>query len=64
MENNEEVVDINTILSDNEKMKEIKKDKVIERIQLSLILILIVVGTLVYFFGYDFFEPLIKVDLL
>lgn len=46
-----------------EAKKEIKKeDKKIERIQLFLILFLIVAGTLVYFFGYDFFEPYIKID--
>lgn len=44
------------------KLSEIKHDKKIERIQLFLILFLVVVGSLVYFFGYDLFKPFIKVD--
>lgn len=60
----EEIIDINSILNEEKKLKEISKDKLIERIQLFLIITLIVVGTLTYFFGYDLLEPLIKVDLL
>lgn len=44
------------------KEKEIKKDKKIEKIQIILILFLIVSATIVYFFGYDLLEPLIKID--
>lgn len=49
----------------NEKINdenEIKKDKKIEKIQIILILFLIVSATIVYFFGYDLLEPLIKID--
>lgn len=44
------------------KLKELKTDKLIERIQIGLILFLIVAGTLIYFFGYELFEPFIKID--
>lgn len=47
---------------ENKKIKEVTYDKRIERIQLSLILILIVVGSLVYFFGYDLLKPFIPID--
>ena len=47
---------------DIKKLKQIEHDKKIERIQVYLILFLVVVGSLVYFFGYDFLKPFIKVD--
>lgn len=47
-----------------EEAKEVikKEDKRIEKIQLFLIIFLVVVATIIYFFGYDFFEPYIKID--
>ena len=63
MENNEEVISIDSSIND-QKFEEIKKDKRIERRQIALIIILIVVGSLTYFFGYDLLEPFIKVDML
>ena len=38
-----------------------KKDKVL-RVQIALIVVWVVLTALVYFFGYDLFEPFIKVD--
>ena len=66
----EEVISIDKILEEPKsideenlsKLEQIKKDKLIEKIQIGLILFLIVFGTLIYFFGYDFFEPFIKID--
>lgn len=63
MDNNEEFVSIESIINDK-KFEEIKRDKLIERIQISLIIILVVVGTLTYFFCYDLLEPFIKVDMM
>lgn len=76
--NNEEIIDINTVLNkepeevlsidkilDNnneEKLARIMKEKKIERIQIGLILFLIVAGTLIYFFGYEIFKPFIPID--
>lgn len=55
--------------NETEKVEEItvkkeKKnyDKLIERIQLGLIIFLVVAGSLTYFFGYELFEPFIKID--
>lgn len=42
--------------------KETKKDKKIEKIQLGLIIFLVVSATLIYFFGYNLIEPLIKLE--
>jgi hypothetical protein len=48
---------------EKEAKEEIKKeDKRIEKIQLFLIIFLVISATLVYFFGYSFFEPYIKID--
>ena len=63
MDNNEEFISIESIINDK-KFEEIKRDKLIERIQISLIIILVVVGTLTYFFGYDLLEPFIKIDMM
>ena len=55
--------DINNIISKKEKKKKtIDKDKKIERIQFALLIILVVLGTVTYFFGYDVLKPFIKVD--
>lgn len=46
----------------NNKHKEKNnKEKLVEKIQLILIIILIVGGLLIYFFGYPLFEPFIQV---
>lgn len=42
--------------------KEAKKEKKIEKIQLGLIIFLVVSATLIYFFGYNLVEPLIKLE--
>lgn len=55
MDNNIEVLDI---IDDQNKIK--KKDKFMFGIYLSLV-ILIVLGLLIYFFGYELFKPFIKV---
>ena len=44
------------------KEKETKKDRKIEKIQLSLIIFLVVSATLIYFFGYNLVEPFIKLE--
>ncbi len=45
-----------------EKEKNIKKQNKITKIQIGLIIFLIVSASLIYFFGYDIFEPFIKID--
>lgn len=89
--NNEQIIDINNILSNKQddeievltineeitnnqneiennneeeikKMNEIIKDKKIEKIQIGLILFLIFFASLIYFFGYDFLKPFIRID--
>ena len=45
-----------------DKEKEEKKQKIITRVQIGLIVFLLFSATLIYFFGYDFFEPYIKID--
>lgn len=72
-EKKEEIIDLNNFF-DEPKQEEIKEeivkvkkekknhDKLIERIQLGLIIFLVVAGTLTYFFGYQLFEPFIKID--
>ncbi len=64
---NDDKIDVIEDITDNniiEEKKERKKidDKIIGRIQIGLILFLIVSASLIYFFGYDLFEPFIKVD--
>ena len=54
----EEVIDV----YEENLAKEKRKQKRIGQIQIGLILFLIVIACLVYFFGYDFFEPYIKID--
>ena len=62
----EEFIDIsndNTYNSDNENLKQNslpKKDKFIFGIYISLI-ILVLLTTIIYFFGYELFKPIIKV---
>lgn len=67
-----EVIDINRLFDLNEKEEKIaeeqikneekKKDNKIFKIQIGLIIALVVVASLVYFFGYDLLEPYIKID--
>lgn len=60
----EEIIDLDSILSElpKEKVKKLDSDKLIEKIQIGLIIFLVVAGTIIYFFGYEFFEPYIKID--
>ena len=44
------------------KKEETKKDNRILKIQVGLIVALVLVASLVYFFGYDLLEPFIKID--
>ncbi len=70
--NNGDVINLDRLFSDEEedvvdayeydkKLEEIKQKK-ITRIQVILILVLLVLATITYFFGYDLFEPYIKID--
>lgn len=63
---NMEIIDLESIIDQNLPLKEIPQkrdyDKMIEKIQIGLIIFLIIIGTLIYFFGYDLFEPYIKID--
>ena len=54
----EEVIDVYEENLEKEKIRQ----KKIGRIQIGLIIFLVVAATLIYFFGYDFFEPYIKID--
>lgn len=64
--NNDDVIKLEDVIDQELLTKEpIKKrdyDKIIEKIQFGLIIFLIVAGTLIYFFGYNLFEPYIKID--
>lgn len=44
------------------KKEETKKDNRILKIQIGLIVALVLIASLVYFFGYDLLEPFIKID--
>ena len=44
------------------KKEETKKDNRILKIQVGLIVALVLIASLVYFFGYDLLEPFIKID--
>lgn len=65
-ENEDNLVSLNELLSESEVKEEPKEkknhDKLIERIQIGLIIFLIISASLVYFFGYDLLEPYIKID--
>lgn len=54
----EEVIDV----YEENLEKERKRQKKIGRIQIGLIVFLVIFASLVYLFGYDFFEPFIKID--
>lgn len=54
----EEVVDV----YEENKQKEEKKQKIVTRVQIGLIIFLVVFASLFYFFGYDLVEPYIKID--
>ena len=66
------VIDVNILFDVHEKEEQIaeeeikkeenKKDNRILKIQVGLIVALILIASLVYFFGYDLLEPFIKVD--
>lgn len=66
------VIDINRLFDVDEKEEKIaeeeikketeKKDKKIFKIQIGLIVALVLIASLVYFFGYNLFEPFIKID--
>ena len=55
---NEEVIDA----YEEDLEKEKRRQKKIGRIQIGLIVFLVIIASLVYLFGYDFFEPFIKID--
>lgn len=60
---NENIIDLSSVINDNTIKKEKKSnDKLIERIQIGLIIFLVISAVLIYFFGYDFLEPYIKID--
>ena len=66
------VIDINRLFDVDEKEEKIaeeeikketeKKDKKIFKIQIGLIVALVLIASLVYFFGYNLFEPFINID--
>lgn len=66
------VIDINRLFDVHEKEEQIaeeeikkeekKKDNRILKIQVGLIVALVLIASLVYFFGYDLLEPFIKID--
>ena len=66
------VIDVNRLFDVHEKEEQIaeeeikkeenKKDNRILKIQVGLIVALVLIASLVYFFGYDLLEPFIKVD--
>ena len=56
---NDNIIPLNEIIGEKSKKN---YDKLIEKIQIGLIIFLIVSATLVYFFGYDILEPYIKID--
>lgn len=73
IDNNEDnIIDINRLFNINEKEEKIaeqeikneekKKDNKILKIQIGLIVMLFLIATLVYFFGYNLLEPFIKID--
>ena len=55
------VIDVNRLFDVHEK-EETKKDNRILKIQIGLIVALVLIASLVYFFGYDLLEPFIKID--
>lgn len=58
--NLDDIINQDLLLDDNVKKRDY--DKIIERIQIGLIIFLFVSAILIYFFGYNFFEPYIKID--
>ena len=62
----EEIIKLDDIVNQEiplqEPIKKVDYDKIIEKIQIGLIIFLIIAGTLIYLFGYSFFEPYIKID--
>lgn len=57
-EDDEQVIDA---YEEDQQLEKIRQQK-ITRIQLGLIIFLVVFASLVYFFGYNFLEPYIKID--
>lgn len=70
LNDDENVIDINRLFVSDEDQKSIdenelrdkKYDKLIEKIQIGLIIFLVISALLVYFFGYDLVEPFIKLE--
>ena len=70
--NSDEVISLDRLFNqdDQEVIDAYEEDRQIEklrqqkitRIQLGLIVFLVIFASLVYFFGYNFFEPYIKID--
>ena len=71
--NNDEIIPIDRLFDNNEeeividayeedKLKEDERQKKITKIQIGLIIFLIIFASLIYFFGYNFLEPFIKID--
>ena len=66
------IIDVNRLFDVHEKEEQIaeeeikkeenKKDNRILKIQVGLIVALVLIASLVYFFGYDLLEPFIKID--
>lgn len=66
----EDIIDINRLFTTSEDEKSIKeneskdneKQKLIQKIQIGLIIFLFVSAIIVYFFGYNIIEPFIKLE--
>ena len=56
------VIDVNRLFDVHEKEEQIAEDNRILKIQVGLIVALVLIASLVYFFGYDLLEPFIKID--
>ncbi len=56
--NEDDVVDV----YEEKKQKEERRQKIVTKVQIGMIIFLIVFASLFYFFGYDLVEPYIKID--
>ena len=56
--NEDDVVDV----YEEKKQKEERRQKIITKVQIGMIIFLILFASLFYFFGYDLVEPYIKID--
>ena len=68
---NNEVIGLDRLFDEDEEVidayeddliQEEKRQKKITKIQIGLMIFLLVFASLVYFFGYNIFEPFIKID--